>query len=438
MNRTRVGVLALLIGLTVIAPTYAAGPEAKTKRISITSGEQQRAGDAYIWKRSVSQNGRFVAFESDQKLVATDDSSTISDIYVRNRKTGKTQIVSVPSGTKEGGGSAFAPEISADGRFVVFEGGSETLVPFDSNNAVDVFVHDRKTGKTKRVSLSSSGTQADDGGFQPSISPNGRYVAFTSVSDDLVSGDSNGLTDIFVHDRETGKTRRVSVDSSGAESNGSSERPSVADDGTVAFSSGADNLVGGDGNSLYDIFVHNLKTGETERVSVASGGAEGDSSSLSAAISRNGNVVAFKSAATTFVAGTSGVYEEIWVHFMSGGKTKLITKGMGGAPSDGSSSMHGGALSYNGRYVAFTSYATNLVAGDTNGLSDMFWYDRKTGKMKRISVTFDGSQLDQGVLEGAVSGDGRYVAFDTAATNVLGNELGNDNTVFIRGPLHKS
>lgn len=146
MNRTRVGVLALLIGLTVIAPTHAAGPKAKTKRISITSGEQQRAGDAYIWKRSMSQNGRFVAFESDQKLVATDDSSTISDIYVRNRKTGKTQIVSVPSGTKEGGGSAFAPEISADGRFVVFEGGSETLVPFDSNNAVDVF---RPRGSTR-------------------------------------------------------------------------------------------------------------------------------------------------------------------------------------------------------------------------------------------------------------------------------------------------
>lgn len=437
MNRTRVGVLALLIGLTVIAPTHAAGPKAKTKRISITSGEQQRPGDAYIWQRSLSQNGRFVAFESDQKLVATDDSSTISDIYVRNRKTGKTQIVSVPSDTKEGGGSASTPGISADGRFVVFEGGSETLVPSDSNNAVDVFVHDRKTGKTKRVSLSSSGTQADDGGFQPSISPNGRYVAFTSVSDDLVTGDTNGLTDIFLHDRETGKTKRVSVDSSGAESNGSSERPSVADDGTVAFSSGADNLVAGDINGSYDVFVHDLKSKETVLASVTTSGVHGLTTSDSAAISRNGNVVAFKST-TMFDAGTSGLYEEIWVHFMSGGKTKLITKGMGGAPSDGSSSMHGGALSYNGRYVAFTSYATNLVAGDTNGLSDMFWYDRKTGKMKRISVTFDGSQLDQGVLEGAVSGDGRYVAFDTAATNVLGNELGNDNTVFIRGPLHKS
>lgn len=341
MKRTPVGVLALLlIGPIAVVPIHAA-PKAKTRRISVNTQGQQIDGDAWLRKRSVSQNGRFVAFETDQRLVTSDDATMITDIYVRDRKTGKTRIVSIPEGNNVGGASAFAPEISADGDLVVFEAGSETLVPFDDNNSVDVFVRNRKTGKTLRVSVSSSETQADDGGFQPSISPNGRYVAFTSVSDDLVANDNNGLTDIFVRDRKKETTTRVSVDSSGVESNGSSERPSVADDGTVAFASGADNLVPDDMNGVYDIFVHDFKSKETTMVSVATSGVQGGNSSVNPAISRSGAIVAFLSS-SSFVPGTSGVYDEVWVHLVSTGKTRLITKGPGGAPSDNSSSMYGG------------------------------------------------------------------------------------------------
>lgn len=204
---------------------------------------------------------------------------------------------------------------------------------------------------------------------------------------------------------------------------------------TVAFASGADNLVTDDINGTYDVFVHDLKTKEMALASVTSSGVHGDKSSMSAAISRSGKVVSFMSA-TTFVGGPSGIYPEIWVHFMTSGKTRLVTKGLGGMASDGNSTSYQGALSYNGRYVAFASNATNLVAGDTNGMPDMFWYDRKTRKMKLVSVTFDGSDLDSGILEGSVSGDGRFVAFDTGATNILDNELDDSLTVFIRGPLH--
>lgn len=435
VKRTSVGVLALFVGLVVVAPIHAA-PKAKTRRISVNSQGGQVAGDAYIYKRSISQNGRFVAFETDQKLVATDDNSMIFDIYVRNRKSGKTRIVSVPDGGKTGGNIAFAPEISANGRLVVFEAGGDTLVPSDDNNTTDVFVHDRRSGKTKRVSISSSETQADDGGMQASISPNGRYVAFASLSDDLVPSDANGLVDIFVRDRKKQTTTRVSVDSSGSESNGTSERPSVADNGNVVFSSGADNLVADDSNGTYDVFVHNLKTGETTLASISSSGVHGDQASHNAAISRDGSVVTFMST-TAFAPGTGGVYEEIWVRTLTGGKTRLVTRGVGGAPSDNGSAVYGGALSYNGRYVAFSSFATNLVGGDDNGVADMYWYDRKTKKMKLVSRTFDGSDLDSGAAEGAISGDGRYVAFDTYASNVLDGELVN-NTVFFRGPLHNN
>lgn len=437
MTRTRTGVLALLIGLTVVVPAQTASAKAKTRRISVNSQGQQVAGDAYLWKRSISKSGRYVVFETNQMLVPTDDAVTISDVYLRDRKTGKTKIISVAEGSKVGGNAAFAPAISADGRLVVFEASGDSLVPGDTNGTTDVFVRDRKTGKVRRVNVSSSGAQADDGGVQPSISPNGRYVAFSSVSGDLVLGDNNGLSDIFVRDRKEKKTRRVSVASNGAEANGSSDRPSVADNGTVAFASGADNLVPGDSNNTYDVFVHKLKKKKTKRVSVASNGAQGDNLSDSAAISRDGNVVSFQSA-SIFKPVASGVYREIWVHVVSSGKTSLITKGVGGTPSDNGSTAYQGALSYNGRYVAFSSFAGNLVPGDDNGVADMFWYDRKSKKMKLVSRTFDGSDLDAGAPEGSISGDGRFVAFDSNATNVLPDELSSDSTVFFRGALHNN
>ena len=201
-----------------------------------------------------------------------------------------TWRVSVDSAGVEGNGWCAHPQsISGDGRFVAFDSHADNLVPGDTNRRRDVFVHDRQTGTTTRVSVDSSGVQGDGSSSLPSISVDGRFVAFESGATNLVSGDTNRRLDVFVHDRQTGTTTRVSVDSSGVQGDGSSFVPSISGDGHfVAFHSFARNLVPGDNNAAGDVFVHGRQTGATQRVSVDSSGVEGNGSSLAPKISGDG------------------------------------------------------------------------------------------------------------------------------------------------------
>src|SRR5439155_932379 len=186
-----------------------------------------------------------------------------------------TTRVSVDSSGAEGNDESYGSSISADGQIVAFESMASNLVAGDTNSYADVFVHDRSTGLTERVSVDSSGAEGNSGSYDPSISADGQIVVFQSYASNLVAGDTNGVFDIFVHDRSTGLTERVSVDSSGAEGNGYSADSSISADGQiVAFESMAKNLVAGDTNATYDVFVHDRSTGRTERVSVDSSGAE--------------------------------------------------------------------------------------------------------------------------------------------------------------------
>jgi tricorn protease-like protein len=189
-----------------------------------------------------------------------DDTNGLADIFVHDRTTGATTRVSVvdSSGAQATGGASSNPSISSDGRFVAFESLATNLVADDTNGLADIFVHDRTTGATTRVSVvDSSGAQATGGASSnPSISPDGRFVAFESLATNLVTGDTNGLGDVFVHDRQTDRTTRVSVASGGAEGNNDSFAPSISSDGDfVAFESDATNLVAGDTNTRRDIFV---------------------------------------------------------------------------------------------------------------------------------------------------------------------------------------
>ena len=181
------------------------------------------------------------------------------------------------SGGSEANGDPRWPSISADGRYVVFESAADNLVPGDTNDHSDVFVHDRQTGETSRVSVASDGTEGNGQSDEPSISADGRYVAFASEASNLVPGDTNHNYDILLHDRQTGETVRVSVASDGTEGNGHSIEPSISSDGQyVAFTSWASNLVPGDTNDAWDVFVHDRETGETVRVSLASEGSQTD------------------------------------------------------------------------------------------------------------------------------------------------------------------
>jgi len=230
---------------------------------------------------------------------------------------------------------------------------------------------------TERVSVDSGGLQGNSWSSTPSISSDGRFVAFRSVASNLVSGDTNSTWDIFVHDRQTSQTTRVSVDSGGLQGNGRSQSTSISSDGRfVAFHSRASNLVPGDTNGTYDIFVHNRQTGQTTRVSVDSGGLQGNSLSEMSSISSDGRFVAFESYASNLVPGDTNGEADIFVHDRQTGQTTRVSVDSGGLQgnnhSDGPMS-----ISSDGRFVAFQSEATNLVPGDTNGRTDIFVHDRQ-------------------------------------------------------------
>jgi len=285
--------------------------------------------------------------------------------------TPTTKRVSVRSNGTQANGSSYRQAISGNGRFVAFDSSAKNLVAGDTNGVNDVFVHDRETKKTKRVSVRSNGTQADEGSYSPAISGNGRFVAFSSYASNLVAGDSNGTWDVFVHDRETKETRRVSVGSNGAQADGYSNVPAISGNGRfVSFESDATNLVADDTNHVTDVFVHDWETNETMRVSVGSNGAQADEGSGNPAISGNGRFVAFVSAAANLVADDTNHVTDVFVHDRETNETKRVSVGLNGAQGDGDSYVP--AISGDGRFVAFFSFATNLVAGDTTNRSDVF------------------------------------------------------------------
>jgi Tol biopolymer transport system component len=283
---------------------------------------------------------------------------------------------------------------------------------------------------TTRESLDESfGEVAGESGF-PALAANGSYLAFASAADDVVAGDTNGVSDVFVRDR-TGTpaftARRVSVASDGTEANGPSRRPSISDDGRrVAFVSEATNLVAGDTNGTADAFVHDLATGTTTRVSVATGGTQADGETYpEVAISRDGTTVAFASDALNLVPGLVAEVTRVFVRRIDTATTEVVSVPDGGGEPDGDCGEP--AVSADGRFVAFVCDAANLVPGDTNDVPDVFRRDRQTGRTQRVSLGEGDVEPDGPSGEPAISQNGLLIAFASAATNLLNPQSGDHN-----------
>jgi Tol biopolymer transport system component len=405
----------------------------QTTRVSVSSTGDQGNVSGYP---SISADGRYVAFESYASNFVPGDTNGCRDVFVHDRQTAATTRVSVSSAGEQGNNASYYPSISADGRYVAFESAASNLVPGDTNGCDDVFVHDRQTAATTRVSVSSAGDQGNYGSRYPSVSSDGRYVAFDSLATNLVPGDTNGKYDVFIHDRQTGATTRVSVSSAGDQGNSHSSDPLISADGRyVAFDGLATNLVPGDTNGYGDVFVHDRQTGATTRVSVSSAGAQGNGSSSYPSISADGRYVAFESSATNLVPGDTNNKWDVFVHDRQTAATTRVSVSSAGAQGDGSS---GGSYSYtsnsisaDGRYVALYSYATNLVPGDTNGNYDVFVHDRQTAVTTRVSVSSAGEQGYGSSYHPSISADGRYVAFDSSASNLVPGDTNGSRDVFV-------
>lgn len=418
--------LAVLAGLAFVAACFAIWGQ--TTRASLSSTGSQ--GNGRSWSPSLSEDGRFVAFHSEASNLVSDDTNGARDVFVRDRATGTTTRVSVSQSVVQGNNESSDPSMSADGRFVAYGSLASNLVEGDTNAAWDVFVHDLASGQTTRVSLSSARDQGNNHSRYPSISANGRYVAFHSGASNLVPGDTNGAYDVFVHDRATGHTTRVSVSTSGVQGNASSWFPVISADGRfLAFHSEASNLVQGDTNGVADVFVHDRSTGETTCVSVNSFGEQGNVGGTYPSISGNGRYVAFGSGSSNLVQGDTNGLADAFVHDRWTGQTTRVSVGSFG--EEGNRESWFPSINGDGRLVAFGSLASNFVPGDTNNTWDIFLRDRATGHTTRVSVNNGGGQAELASHGASIAANAHAVAFWSNSSNLVPGDTNGVSDVFV-------
>jgi Tol biopolymer transport system component len=385
---------------------------------------------------SISADGQFVAFQSWASNLVANDTNNAVDVFVHDRQTGQTTRVSVASNGAEANGNDYFmyPAISADGRYVAFQSDASNLVANDTNNEPDIFVHDRQTGQTTRVSVASDGAQGNGWAVSPSLSGDGRYVAFMSKSNNLVSEDTNGSVDIFLHDQLAGQTTRLSVSSNGTQGNDWSGTPSISVGGRyIAFKSVATNLVGGDTNGLMDVFVHDRVLQQTARISVASDGSEANghsSYSFPPSITADGRYVSFDSVATNLVIGDTNGVDDVFIHDRQTGQTARVSISSNGTQGNGPSDN--ATVSSDGKHIVFRSLASNLVSGDTNPEWDIFVRDLQQDSTEFVSVASDGTLSNGYSNSSSISSDGSQIAFESSARNLVPISTNIDFDVYVR------
>jgi Tol biopolymer transport system component len=366
--------------------------------------------------------GRFVAFVSSAGGLAPGATSAHRQVYWRDRFNGITLLVSASAAGVEGNGDSFAPAISADGVTVAFESHATNLVANDNNGVRDVFLWSAQTQEAlpgvTRVSVGPAGLEADAESFEPTLSGDGARVAFSSAASNLTTGVVGTSTvNVVLRQVASGSNTLVSADAAGIGRGGSS--PMLSESGTrLVFWSFSDQLVAGDANGLWDIFVHDSGSGAgtLTRVSLATAGGErnqgNDAASriVAPAISGDGRFVAYASTATNLVAGDSNAAQDVFVVDTQTGAVTRASVSSTGAEGDADSPIGAGerpALSYDGSWVAFSSQASNLGAPPGNVLM----HHRITGETRVVS-----NQSTSSVGAPALSRNAGYVVFGTGVS----------------------
>lgn len=408
-----------VLALLTLSETFVSAVPISGATTLVSKAPDGTPDNAGSLQASVTADGRFVAFASWASNLIPQDENSTKDIFLHDRLSGENTLVSVSSTETQGDDQSYAPDVSSNGRYITFFSAATNLVANDTNDGFDVFVRDRTLQSTQRVSVASYSTQANDWSYDPVISRDGRYIAFTSTATNLIAGDTNNRDDVFLRDLSTFTTTRVSVSSDETQGNGESTHPSISDDGRyIVFASRASSLVSGDSNGLTDIFVRDTALGTTARLSVASIGTQANGGSSNAYISRDGRHVVFMSDASNLIPDDTNGVTDTFVHELATGTTTRVSVASDGTQANGAS-LFKTAISDDGRYVTFQSSATNLVSGDTNDRDDIFWVDIETGFVERVSVASDGTQADGSSQSPDISGDGQVVVFTSYAKNLV-------------------
>jgi len=356
----------------------------------------------------MSSNGRFIAFQSDANNLVAGDSNGVTDIFVYDTANRVTELASMGLGGALANGPSGSPSISADGRFIAFHSLASNLVLADGNSNWDVFVYDRQTRRLDRVSLNSNGVEGNGWSKYPSISASGDFVAFVSAASNLAPGSNPGATGVYVRDRLLGKTMLASVDSAGIAANRDSSEPAISGNGRfVAFATAATNLWPVDTNGKSDIYLRDLSTGQTYLVSCLSGGQARLGTSSHPAINHDGLLIAYE-----YSQGTPGT-RTVYVFNRATGYAHQLA-----APWQDDGKPVWPTMSSDGMTVAFASPAS-LTVGDSNGCRDVVFCYWSTNTLvspvhKLASVGLEGEPVLEDVGHPCVSPDGYYVVFEVA------------------------
>ena len=430
----------LLLAATLVVVAVGAVPAgavsllSRTLRISVTpSGTTTNGSSA---EAAVSGDGRVVAFSTTATdFVEGDPNDAIADVATLGLVNGARRLV-----TEGGDGPSYAPVLTHDGGSVAFVSEATNLVGDDANGVADVFVRSAG-GPVVRVSVPDGGGDANGPSYQPDITADGRVVAFTSAATNLVPGDTNGVPDVFARDLENGRTYRLSVDVGGTQGNARSSQPAISGDGEiVAFESGASNLVPGDTNGVADVFVRDLQVNSLDRVSVSSTQKQQNKSvippfTVVPDVSRDGRYVVFESDATNLVATDRNAKTDIFMRDRTRKTTSLVSTDS--ENTQGNNDSFAPRITPDGRFIAFESFASNLTPGQDGPREDIFLRDLRRGGTAVVTVTSDGTprapeQISQLLQRPSLSADARVVAFGSTAPNLVPDDGNAAQDVFIR------
>jgi Tol biopolymer transport system component len=425
----------MLTALAVVTPAFGAEAE----RISVSATGEQ--GNAPSFSAAMSADGRYTAFVSFASNLVPGDTNDGCDVFVRDNATGAVERVSVSStGAQVATGfSCDAPAISGDGRFVAFHSDGAGLVPDDTSTNSDVFVRDRALGTTERMSVAADGGTPTGNGTEygnsldPAISADGRFVAFMSSGRNLIAGRQIYETHVYVRDRIAGTMEVVSERPDGQSANGTAAQPSLSADGRyVAFSSDSEGLVPGDDNLGRDVFVRDRLAGTTTAASVSSAGAlpqyiSWQPDSREPSISADGRYVAFSSNARDLVPGDDFNDFDVFLRDRTGGTTRMASVTATGEQAYGGDSA-GPSISADGRYVAFHSDAGNLSPGGGFGTVDIIIFDAAANVTKPLTIGRDYDE-DNSVFP-SLTADGTQLAFASRNNDLVAGDTNGVTDVF--------
>lgn len=406
-------------------------------RLSVTIDHLENNADTFISAYGLSADGRYLTFISRADNLVPNDLNNAFDVFLYDQWLQQLDCLSVNAEGLTGDSDSPMPAISGNGRYIAFSSYASDLVTNDTNQVADIFLYDQQTYTRSLITNGLDGSPSNGNSFNPVLSEDGRWIAFESEASNLVTDDTNQSFDIFVYETLTGQIQRISVASEGTQSNGHSFAPTISAAGRyIAFDSVANNLSLLDTNLFSDVFIHDLQTHQTQLVSLAANQSEaGNGDSLNSSLSADGQWIAFDSDASNLVATETKNISQVFLQERLTQQTTLVS--MNEQSEAGNQASVLPTLSSDGRYVVFNSAATNLkdvvAAKDENGAFDVFKSDRVTGKLSRLNLSAEGNVSDFGTLATAatINQDGCYTVFASNAADLVAEDTNNSFDIFL-------